>query len=147
MTACHAEHPENDRFNKQVNKRLKLAVLEARKAMIPNNYIERVIQLAKQGFKSIEFPEYVILIGILILMQTVSGQNSNNSIRVTNEFMNAVLMIKIGISTGELKKEKSKEENRNPKPCQNIKSKRSSGMISLLRHGLLPESGDSISQL
>ncbi|MCK7520025.1 MAG: hypothetical protein MZV64_21025 [Ignavibacteriales bacterium] len=57
MTACYAEHPENDRFNKQVNKKLKFAVLEARKAMIPNNYIERVIQLAKQGFKSIEFPD------------------------------------------------------------------------------------------
>ena len=58
MNACHSEHPENDRFNKQVNKKLKFAVIEARRAKISNNYIERVIQLAKQGFKSIEFPEY-----------------------------------------------------------------------------------------
>ena len=50
MKACYSEHPENDRFNKQVNKKLKFAVLEARKARIPNNYIERVIQLSKTGF-------------------------------------------------------------------------------------------------
>ena len=91
MKACHSEHPENDRFNKQVNKKLKFAVLEARKARVPNNYIERVIQLAKQGFKSIEFPEYNTDWNS-DAYATVSGQNSNNSIRVTNDFMNAGCM-------------------------------------------------------
>jgi len=90
MKACYEEHPENDRFNKNVNKKLRQAVLDARRAMIPNNYIERVIQLAKQGFKSIEFPVYDIDWNSDSYL-TVSGQNSNNSIRVTNEYMNAVL--------------------------------------------------------
>ena len=51
MKACYDEHPENDRFNKKLNMKLKHAVIEARKANIPNNYIERVIQLAKLGFQ------------------------------------------------------------------------------------------------
>ncbi len=69
---------------------MKHAVFEARKANIPNNYIERVIQLAKLGFKSIEFPVYDTDWNSEAYI-TVSGQNSNNSIRVTNEFMNAVI--------------------------------------------------------
>ena len=83
MKACYDEHPENDRFNKNFNKKLKNAVLDARRAQIPNNYIERVIQLAKLGFKSIEFPVYDVDWNS-DAYATVSGQNSNNSIRVTN---------------------------------------------------------------
>lgn len=122
MTACHSEHPENDRFNKQVNKKLKFAVLEARRARIANNYIERVIQLAKQGFKSIEFPEYNTDWNS-DSYATVSGQNSNNSIRVTNEFMNAVLDDKDWNLYWRIEKRKSKAENRNPKPCKTLRAR------------------------
>ncbi|MGD8780552.1 MAG: vitamin B12-dependent ribonucleotide reductase [Ignavibacteria bacterium] len=90
IKACYDEHPENDRFNKKANKRLKVAVIEARKVGIPENFIERVIHLAKLGFKSIEFPTYDVDWNSEAYA-TVSGQNSNNSVRVTNDFMNAVL--------------------------------------------------------
>jgi ribonucleoside-diphosphate reductase alpha chain len=122
MKACYEEHPENDRFNKQVNKKLKLAVLEARKAMIPNNYIERVIQLAKLGFKSIYFPTYD-LDWNGDSYATVSGQNSNNSIRVTNDFMNAVLDDQDWNLYWRVEKRKAKKENSDPKPCKTLRAR------------------------
>ena len=121
MKACYDEHPENDRFSKTLNKKLRYAVIEARKANIPNNYIERVIQLAKLGFKSIEFPTYSTDWNS-DSYSTVSGQNSNNSIRVTNEFMNATL------SDGEWKlywrteKKKASTENITPKAYRKLKA-------------------------
>jgi ribonucleoside-diphosphate reductase alpha chain len=122
MKACYDEHPENDRFNKQMNKKLKAAVLEARKAQIPNNYIERVIHLAKLGFRSIEFPIYDVDWNS-DAYATVAGQNSNNSVRVTNKFMEAVLADNAtGIFTGELKRKKQKRK-REPKACKTLKAR------------------------
>ena len=121
MKACYDEHPENDRFNKKLNPKLKHAVLEARKAQIPNNYIDRVIQLAKLGFKSIEFPIYDTDWNSEAYL-TVSGQNSNNSIRVTNEYMNAVINDTDWNLYWRVEKEKAKQENRKPKPCKKIKA-------------------------
>jgi len=122
MKACYSEHPENDRFNKQENKRLKATVLEARRAMIPNNYIERVIQLAKQGFKSIEFPTYDPDWNSDSYV-TVSGQNSNNSVRVTNEFMNAVLDDEDWNLYWRIEKRKAVQEKRAPKPCKTLRAR------------------------
>lgn len=121
MKACYDEHPENDRFSKSLNKKLRNAIIEARKVNIPNNYIERVIQLAKLGFKTIEFPTYTTDWNS-DSYSTVSGQNSNNSIRVTNEFMNATQ------SDGEwnlywrIEKKKAAKENRAPKPYKTLKA-------------------------
>ena len=49
-----------------------------------------VLQFAKQGYKSIEFPTYNTDWDSEAYL-TVSGQNSNNSVRVNNDFLNAVL--------------------------------------------------------
>ena len=122
MKACYDEHPENDRFNKKLNKKLSYAVLEARKAQIPNNYIERVIHLAKLGFKSIEFPIYDTDWNSEAYA-TVSGQNSNNSVRVTNEFMTAVLNDGNWNLYWRIEKRKAKKEKRNPKPCKTLKAR------------------------
>lgn len=122
MKACYDEHPENDRFNKQLNNKLKHAVLEARKVEIPNNYIERVIQLAKMGFKTIEFPIYNTDWNSEAYV-TVSGQNSNNSVRVTNEFMNAVINDSDWNLCWRIEKRKAKKEARNPKPCKTLKAR------------------------
>jgi ribonucleoside-diphosphate reductase alpha chain len=122
MKACYDEHPENDRFNKQLNKKLKAAVVEARKSQIPNNYIERVIQLAKLGFRSIEFPLYDVDWNS-DAYASVSGQNSNNSVRINNQFMNAV------ISDGEwnlywrIEKRKARQENRPPAACKTLQAR------------------------
>ena len=117
MKACYDEHPENDRFNKNENKKLKRAIREARKAMIQNNYIDRAIQLAKLGFKSIEIPVYNTDWNS-DAYATVSGQNSNNSIRVTNEYMNAVIEDGDWNLYWRVEKKKAKEEGREPKPCK-----------------------------
>lgn len=122
MKACYDEHPENDRFNKHTNKKLKQAILEARKAQIPQNYIERVIQLAKMGFKSIEFPIYDTD-WTSEAYATVSGQNSNNSVRVTNEFMQAVLNDGDWNLYWRVEKRKAKKENRKPRPCKTLKAR------------------------
>jgi len=122
IKACYDEHPENDRFNKNLNKKLKLAVIEARKAQIPNNYIERVIQLAKLGFKSIEFPIYDVDWNS-DAYATVSGQNSNNSIRVTNEFMNAVLNDGEWNLYWRVEKKKAKKDKRDPKPSKTLRAR------------------------
>ena len=122
MKACFDEHPENDRFNKKTNKRLKLAVMEARKAYIPDNYIERVIHLAKLGFKSIEFPTYDTDWNSEAYA-TVSGQNSNNSVRVTNEFMRAVVNEGSWNLYFRTELEKSRKDKRAPKPSKTLKAK------------------------
>ena len=51
--------------------------------------IKRVIQFARQGYKDIDFPIYDTDWDSEAYL-TVSGQNSNNSVRVTDEFLNAV---------------------------------------------------------
>ena len=57
--------------------------------MVPENYIRRVIQFAKQGYTDIEFPIYDTDWDSEAYL-TVAGQNSNNTVRVTDEFLNAV---------------------------------------------------------
>ena len=91
MAACHDEAvSSDDRFDPRANKRLKKAIIAARGAMIPENYVQRVIQFARQGYTEIEFKTYDTDWDSEAYL-TVAGQNSNNSVRVSNEFLQAVL--------------------------------------------------------
>lgn len=121
MKACYEEHPENDRFSKKTNRRLKEAIIEARKNNVPENYIERVINLARLGFKSIEFPTYDTDWNSEAYA-TVSGQNSNNSVRVTNDFMQAVISDSDWSLYWRVELEKAKKEKRIPKPYKAVKA-------------------------
>src|SRR6056297_2218947 len=56
---------------------------------IPETYIKRVLDYARQGYGSIEFPTYDTDWDSEACA-SVSGQNSNNSIRVTDAFLEAV---------------------------------------------------------
>ncbi|MEQ9520232.1 MAG: vitamin B12-dependent ribonucleotide reductase [Parvibaculum sp.] len=90
MKAAHnCDGPEGDCFDPKKNPALKRAVIAAREAMVPENYVQRVIQFAKQGFKDIEFRTYDTDWDSEAYL-TVSGQNSNNTVRVTDNFLNAV---------------------------------------------------------
>jgi ribonucleoside-diphosphate reductase alpha chain len=92
MAACRAWDGADDesRYDPKVNKALKKAIIEARKAMIPENYVQRVITFARQGYTEVKFPIYNTDWDSEAYV-TVSGQNSNNSVRVTNAFLDKVL--------------------------------------------------------
>ena len=79
----------DDACDPKVNETLKDVIRTAKKHMIPEAYILRVLQYARQGFDHIEFPTYDTDWDSEAYA-TVSGQNSNNSVRVTNAFLHAV---------------------------------------------------------
>ncbi|ETA51458.1 vitamin B12-dependent ribonucleotide reductase [Ponticoccus alexandrii] len=80
---------EEGAYDPKVNEALKGAVRAAKGAMIPETYIKRVLDYARQGYASIEFPTYDTDWDSEAYA-SVSGQNSNNSIRVTDAFLTAV---------------------------------------------------------
>ncbi|NNE23464.1 MAG: adenosylcobalamin-dependent ribonucleoside-diphosphate reductase, partial [Rhizobiales bacterium] len=90
IKACvNCEGPGDDCFDPSKNPALKRSIREARKSQVADNLIKRVIQFARQGFKDIEFDTYdTDWDGEAY--RTVSGQNSNNSVRVNDEFLRAV---------------------------------------------------------
>ncbi len=71
------------------NTQLKDAIRAAKKVAIPETYVKRVLDYAKQGYTSIEFPTYDTDWDSEAY-SSVSGQNSNNSIRVTDAFLKAI---------------------------------------------------------
>ena len=80
---------EVDAFDPKANAALKIAIKSAKKVMIPETYVNRVLQYARQGYSSIEFPTYDVDWDSEAY-NTVAGQNSNNSVRVTDAFLKAV---------------------------------------------------------
>ncbi len=90
MEACQVGDSGDDtRFDPKLNRALKKAVIAARKRDVSENYIQRVIQFARQGYTSIEFETYDTDWDSEAYL-TVSGQNSNNTVRVNNDFLAAV---------------------------------------------------------
>ncbi len=91
MAACR-EAPEEggDPFDPAQNPALKREIRAARRAMIPENYVQRVVQFARQGFATIDFRTYDTDWDSEAYL-TVAGQNSNNTVRVANDFLERVL--------------------------------------------------------
>jgi ribonucleoside-diphosphate reductase alpha chain len=90
MKACiNCEGPGSDCFEIEKNPALKRAVREARRHHVADGMIKRAIQFARQGHKE-------LLIDVYDTdwdgeaYRTVSGQNSNNSVRVSDDFLRAV---------------------------------------------------------
>ena len=88
VDACHAGSGSG-RFEPKSNPALGDAVREARKALVPETCIHRAIRWAEQGFTEIDFRIYDTDWQSEAYL-TVSGQNSNNSIRVTDAFLQRV---------------------------------------------------------
>jgi ribonucleotide reductase alpha subunit len=122
MKAVHGWEVAEERFDPKKNAALAQAIAEARKAMLPLNYIERAIQLARQGFTSIHVEEYDTDWNSKAYF-TVSGQNSNNSVRVPAEFMRAVLDDGEWHLYWRTEKEKADREGRLPKPRRTLKAR------------------------
>jgi ribonucleoside-diphosphate reductase alpha chain len=90
LKACYAFDPQKAETDPHKNPDLKTAIKEARKMLVADSYIQRVLQLAAQGEKSIDFKDYDTDWNSEAYA-TVSGQNSNNSVRVTNDFIRKAL--------------------------------------------------------
>lgn len=97
-------------FDPARNPALKRAIKDARRDEVPMNYVHRIIQFAKQGYTDIEFPTYDTDWDSEAYL-TVSGQNSNNSVRVTDDFLNAVKDGKEWTLTSRTSGEKVKQVN------------------------------------
>src|SRR5262249_51268084 len=90
LKACvNCESDGDGCFDPKCNPALKREVKAARKAKVPDTVTRRVIQFPRQGYTAIQFPIYDTDWDSEAY-RTVSGQNSNNSVRVTDEFLNAV---------------------------------------------------------
>src|SRR5438477_1579704 len=90
LKACvNCEGSGDDCFDPDNNPVLRREIKAARRNHVPDNLTQRVIQFAKQGYTDIHFPIYDTDWDSEAYL-TVSGQNSNNSVRVTDEFLKAV---------------------------------------------------------
>jgi len=90
MKACvNCDGPAESCFDPEKNPALKREIKFARRALVPDNYIKRVIQFAKQGYKDLDFPTYDTDWDSEAYL-TVAGQNSNNSVSLKDEFLCAV---------------------------------------------------------
>jgi ribonucleoside-diphosphate reductase alpha chain len=87
--ACYAFEDASNRFDAKKNLLLASSIREAVRVGTPTNYIARVLQLAKQGFRGIEFDTYNTS-WTSEAYRTVGGQNSNNSVRVPNDFFRLI---------------------------------------------------------
>lgn len=90
MKACvNCEGSGDDCFDPEKNPALRREIKLARRNLVPDNYIKRVIQFARQGYKDIQFDTYDTDWDSEAYL-TVSGQNSNNSVSLKDDFLRAV---------------------------------------------------------
>src|SRR5271167_823942 len=90
LKACvNCEGSGDDCFDPEKNPALRREIKLARRSMVPDNYIKRVIQFAKQGYKDIQFDIYDTDWDSEAYL-TVSGQNCNNSVSLKDYFLRAV---------------------------------------------------------
>ncbi len=88
LKACHivdAEGTPRVSIDPKQNSILREALTAARRDNVPDAYIQRMFSYAQQGFTHFLFHEYDTNWDGRAY-QTVSGQNSNNSVRIPNEF-------------------------------------------------------------
>lgn len=110
------------RFDPTKNTALKRAIIDARQAEIPTNYIERTLQLGQQGARELVFEEYDTDWNSKAYA-TVSGQNSNNSVRINNRFMKLVAEDGEWPLYWRTELDNAKKQNRPPKPCKVMKAR------------------------
>ncbi|MFN0117964.1 MAG: vitamin B12-dependent ribonucleotide reductase [Elusimicrobiota bacterium] len=122
MKAVHSWPEESEKFDRKKNTRLSAALRVASVSSVPGSYVERALALAQQGVKEIRFPVYNTDWNSDAYV-TVSGQNSNNSLRVTNAFMEAVENDDEWNLVWRVEKTKAARENREPNPCKTIKAR------------------------
>jgi ribonucleoside-diphosphate reductase alpha chain len=122
LKAYHRWPNAAERGDRTKNTDLRKAMADAKAALLPTNYIERALQLAEQGYTSLRVEEYDTDWNSKAYA-TVSGQNSNNSVRVDNAFMNAVASDGTWNLYWRTEKEKAAAEGRAPKPRRTLRAR------------------------
>jgi ribonucleoside-diphosphate reductase alpha chain len=122
LKACHRWQRAEERFDPTKNLDLRKAIAEARAVLVPANYIERTVQFARQGFTELDLAEYDTDWNSKAYY-TVSGQNSNNSVRVSNAFMEAVRHDGPWHLYWRTEKVKANAEGRAPRPKKTLKAR------------------------
>ncbi len=123
MKAAHSFADETQRFDPRENMDLARAMREARRAQVPENYIQRVLDLARQGYTEILFEE-MTTDWQSKAYQTVSGQNSNNSVRVTNSFMDAAHRDNPWPLYWRTEKARAAQDHRSPKAMREVSARK-----------------------
>ena len=119
LAAIQAHPDDESRFDQSLNKELTRSINSALKAYVPDNLIARVLELGEQGYTNIEIDTYdTSWEGDAYA--TVSGQNSNNSVRVSNDFMEAVIGERDWDLYWRTELEDAEKEDRNPEPCRTL---------------------------
>tara|TARA_Y100001970_G_scaffold293768_1_gene443024 strand:+ start:44058 stop:47702 length:3645 start_codon:yes stop_codon:yes gene_type:complete len=119
MEAIWSSDDDLERFDQNKNSALKKSMIRAIRDSVPQPHIQRIVDLAKQGYKGLEF-EILDTDWQGEAYASVSGQNSNNSVRVPNAFMDAV---ENGDEWGlywRTELEKAEKEGREPEPCRSV---------------------------
>jgi ribonucleoside-diphosphate reductase alpha chain len=88
LDACFKEDGTTE-LDPAMNRGLNQTLLDARASQIPDSYLAKVLQLAAMGRKTVDFPLFDVDWQNEAYL-TVSGQNSNNSVRIPNTFLKAV---------------------------------------------------------
>ena len=108
--------------NPKKHKALARAIREASRDQVPMSYVQRILQLAAQGFTDIAFDTYDTDWNSEAY-GTVSGQNSNNSVRIPNAFMDAVEKDGDWNLYFRTEKKAAQQEGREPKAHKTLKAR------------------------
>ncbi|MBS71937.1 MAG: ribonucleoside-diphosphate reductase, adenosylcobalamin-dependent [Thermoplasmata archaeon] len=120
----------DEKTNVSKNIELAKSIKRAVNANIAQPHIKRLIDLAKQGYTSMSFEQFdADWQGSGYL--TVSGQNSNNSVRVPNKFMEAVESNGDWNLYWRTEKNAAEEEGREPVPSKTMPAQELWDEISL----------------
>jgi ribonucleoside-diphosphate reductase alpha chain len=122
LKAIHSWHRAEEKLDRKRNPALRAAIQDARAHLVPANYVERAIQLAAQGFTSLKIEEYDTDWDSKAYY-TVSGQNSNNSVRISNDFMDSVLKDGAWSLYWRTEKVKAQAAGRPPRPRKTMQAR------------------------
>jgi ribonucleoside-diphosphate reductase alpha chain len=119
MDSIWAHEDDDSRFDQSKNSGLHKTMVQAIRDNVPQPHIQRIVDLAKQGWKGVDFECFdTDWQGEAYL--SVSGQNSNNSVRVPNSFMEAVKAGDDWDLVWRTEKDKAAKEDRDPSACKTL---------------------------
>ena len=119
MDAVWEYGDDEGRFDQRSNLGLRRAMVRAIKDHVPDPHIQRILDLAEQGWKGVDF-EILDTNWQGEAYLTVSGQNSNNSVRVPNQFMDSVKGGDDWNLYWRTELERAEAEGREPEPCKTL---------------------------